>query len=352
MVATAPGLSFESAPTATTAAAAATHAVQRAAQRIEHTLSQASRLATGPGCPPLLAEAQRYALFPGGGRLRPQLCVVSAIACGDARPALADAAAVALELLHGASLVHDDLPCFDDADTRRGKPSVHRVFGEPLALLVGDAFIVQAFDVLSRAAHAAPREGLELLAVLAQAAGTTRGILAGQAWESEPAAPLDEYHRAKTASLFEAAAAMGAIAAGAPPAPFRRFGELLGRAYQAADDLSDVLGTTAALGKPTGRDAVLGRPNLAVAAGVSGAHLRLESAIEAALEALGACDGYGSAALLHAWAEPLVARLRRTAEGHDPTHAADATDGTDGTDATDGREANDARLTPPSCACE
>ena len=250
-----------------------------------------------PGCPPRLSEAQRYALFPGGGRLRPQLCLVASVACGDARPAIADGAAVAIELLHCASLVHDDLPCFDDADTRRGKPSVHKVFGEPLAVLVGDAFIVHAFDVLTRSA-AGSRELPELLGTLAAAAGTTRGLLAGQAWESEPVAPLDVYQRAKTASLFEAAAAMGAIAAGAPPEPWRRFGEALGRAYQAVDDLNDAVGDTRTLGKPTGRDTALGRPSVVRTLGVEAARARVRGLMGAALAEVRGCDGEH---LVRAW---------------------------------------------------
>jgi geranylgeranyl diphosphate synthase type II len=272
--------------------------------RVEGALEAAFRAcATGPGCPPRLAEAQRYALFPGGARLRPQLCLLTAVACGDARPALAEAAAASIELLHCASLVHDDLPCFDDADSRRGRPSVHRVFGEPLALLVGDAFIVHAFDVLIRTAA---RELPELLQTLASAAGTTRGILAGQAWESELAAPLDEYQRAKTASLFEAAAAMGAISAGASPQPWRRFASALGRAYQAADDLNDVLGNAAAIGKPTGRDQALNRPSVVRAFGVEAARTRVTTLIEGAMAELPRCSGDH---LVREWVTALSAKL-------------------------------------------
>ena len=104
--------------------------------------------------PPLLAAAMRHAVFPGGARIRPQLCLAVARACGDAHPALADAAAAAIELLHCASLVHDDLPCFDDAATRRGQPSVHAAYGERLAVLAGDALIVLAFQTLAAAARA------------------------------------------------------------------------------------------------------------------------------------------------------------------------------------------------------
>jgi geranylgeranyl diphosphate synthase type II len=273
--------------------------------RVEGALEAAFRIcATGPGCPPRLAEAQRYALFPGGARLRPQLCLLTAVACGDARPALADAAAASIELLHCASLVHDDLPCFDDADTRRGKPSVHKVFGEPLALLVGDAFIVHSFDVLVRAA--APRELPDLLQVLTSAAGTTRGILAGQAWESEPVAPLDEYQRAKTASLFEAAAVMGAISAGASPHPWRRFATALGRAYQAADDLNDAISSAATLGKPTGRDEALRRPSIVRAFGVEAARARVATLIDAAMAELPRCEGEH---LVREWVVALSSKL-------------------------------------------
>ena len=276
----------------------------RLSERIEAALEAAFRTcAAGPGCPPRLAEAQRYALFPGGARLRPQLCLLAAVACGDARPALADAAAASIELLHCASLVHDDLPCFDDADSRRGKPSVHRAFGEPLALLVGDAFIVHAFDVLVRAA---PRDLGELLQTLVSAAGTTRGILAGQAWESEPMAPLEEYQRAKTASLFESAAAMGAISAGASPQPWRRFASALGRAYQAADDLSDAIGSAARIGKPTGRDEALKRPSVVRAFGVEAARARVTTLIDAAMAELPPCGGEHE---VREWVAGLSARL-------------------------------------------
>jgi len=275
--------------------------------RIEQALEFAFRTsATSPDAPPRLVKAQHYALFPGGGRLRPQLCLVASIASGDRRPAVADAAAAAVELLHCGSLVHDDLPCFDDADTRRGKPSVHRVFGEPLALLVGDAFIVHAFDVLARAAATAPHELLELLPTLASAAGATKGILAGQAWESEPSTPLDEYHRAKTASLFEGAAAMGAIAAGVSPKPWRQFGEALGRAYQAADDLHDAIGDADKMGKPTGRDARFGRPNIVATVGEDAARARLASWLHAAYQAIPSCD---DEATVKAWVDLFAARV-------------------------------------------
>ncbi len=275
--------------------------------RIEGALQLAfATTSVGPGCPPLLAEAQRHALFPGGARLRPQLCLVSALANGDPRPALSNGVAVALEFLHCASLVHDDLPCFDDAATRRGRPTVHKAFGEPLAVLVGDALIAQSFEVLVRAAQSRPSDLGALVAMLAEAVGTRRGLLAGQAWESEPCAPLEEYQRAKTAALFEAAAAMGALAAGADPEPWRSFGEAVGRAYQVADDLRDALGDPAVLGKPVGRDAALGRPSVPQAIGLEGARARLGALIAAADATVPACAGQaGVRAWLGAFASSL-----------------------------------------------
>src|SRR5512140_1877950 len=113
--------------------------------RIEHALQAAVANGETAGCPPRLAAALRHAVFPGGARIRPQLSLAVARACGDSDPALTDATAVAVALLHCASLVHDDLPCFDDAPLRRGKASVHVQYGEPLAVLSGDALIVHAF---------------------------------------------------------------------------------------------------------------------------------------------------------------------------------------------------------------
>ncbi len=181
---------------------------------------------------------------------------------------------------------------------------MHKVFGEALALLVGDAFIVHSFDVLVRAS--APRELPDLLQSLTSAAGTTRGILAGQAWESEPVAPLDEYQRAKTASLFEAAAVMGAIAAGKSPHPWRRFATTVGRAYQAADDLNDAISNSTTLGKPTGRDEALRRPSIVRAFGVDAARARVATLIDAAMTEVPRCAGEH---LVREWVVALSSRL-------------------------------------------
>ena len=124
--------------------------------RAEAALEAHFKKAAGVGTPPRLEDAMRHAVFNGGARIRPQLCLAVATACGDDTPALTDAAAVALELMHCASLVHDDMPAFDNADVRRGKPTVHKAFSEPLALLTGDGLIVMAYQVLLQAGAAQP----------------------------------------------------------------------------------------------------------------------------------------------------------------------------------------------------
>src|SRR3954453_642744 len=176
-----------------------------AATRIELALTVAVTRAEAPGCPPRLGAALRHAVFPRGARIRPKLCLAVAAACGDDDPTAADAAAAAGELLHCASLVHDDLPCFDDAPIRRGKPSVHLAFGEPLAVLAGDALIVLAFQTLARAAAFAPDRLTTLLLTVGGAVGMPLGIVAGQAWECEPEVELEAYQQAKTGALFAAA---------------------------------------------------------------------------------------------------------------------------------------------------
>lgn len=243
------------------------------------------------GSPPRLAAAIRHAVFAGGGRVRPKLCLAVAEALGDGASGLADGAAVAIELLHCASLVHDDLPCFDDAPTRRGRPSVHAAYGEATAVLVGDALIVLAFDVLARAGAAAPSRLPGLLGAVARAAGTPHGIIAGQALEQEPVADLDGYHAAKTAALFEAATACGALAAGHDPEPWRQVGTRLGLAYQIADDVADATGDAKTLGKPVQRDAALGRPNIVGARGLDASRSQGRRLVEEALALVPPCPG-------------------------------------------------------------
>ncbi|MDE8345128.1 MAG: polyprenyl synthetase family protein [Acidocella sp.] len=259
--------------------------------RIETSLALAFTRAQAPSGPPLLAAAMRHAVFPGGARVRARLCLAVAYACGDDEPAAADAAAGAIELLHCASLVHDDLPCFDDAATRRGKPSVHAAFGAPLAVLAGDALIVLAFQSLAWGTVGSPMRLGPLLLTIAQSVGMPNGIVAGQAWESEPRADLSVYQRAKTGALFSAATVAGAAAAGADPQPWRRLGDALGEAYQVADDLLDAVSTAAECDKPVGRDTALDRPSAVRAYGIDGALSLLTSLAKDAADSIPECPG-------------------------------------------------------------
>jgi geranylgeranyl diphosphate synthase type II len=279
--------------------------ISNSKRRIEARLRSALSTLDGPAQPPRLGAALNAAVFPAGGRLRPRLCLAVADACG-APAALADAAAAAIELVHCASLVHDDLPAFDDAATRRGQPTVHAVYGEALAVLVGDGLIALAFDVLASAAAAHPLPVGRLTMVLAQAMGAGRGLVAGQAWEAEPVISLRQYHRAKTAALFEAAAVMGAICGDADPEPWRRMAAAIGEAYQVADDLADALGEAADMGKPVGQDAALQRPSAADELGIDGAFVRLNALREEAMQALPDVPGRARIAM---WLNDAVERL-------------------------------------------
>jgi geranylgeranyl diphosphate synthase type II len=259
-----------------------------AVSRIERALRMAVGRADAAACPPKLADAMRHAVFPAGARVRPRLCLAVAAACGDDDPDLSDAAAASIELLHCASLVHDDLPCFDDAVVRRGRPSVHKAFGEPLAVLAGDALIVLAFQTLARPVRAPQRLAL-LLITVSRSVGVPAGIVAGQAWECESQVDLAHYHRSKTGALFAAAAIAGAAAAGAESEPWRMFGEQLGEAYQAADDIRDAVAEPDEIGKPVGRDLILGRPNVVTELGLPGAMQRLEQLVGEAVAAIPPC---------------------------------------------------------------
>jgi geranylgeranyl diphosphate synthase type II len=277
--------------------------------RIEQALHAAVVLAEAPGSPPRLAGAMRHAVFPGGARIRPQLCLAVARACGDDDPGLTDAAAAAIELLHCASLVHDDLPCFDDAPLRRGQPSVHAAFGERLAVLSGDGLIVLAFQVLGLGGTRSPLRLPRLMATLAHGVGAPHGITAGQAWECEPRVALSDYQRAKTGALFAAATMAGAESAGASGDTWRALGEWLGEAYQVADDVRDVMADPALLGKPTGRDVALGRPSSAAEHGLDGAIAHFDRLVACAVEAVPPCRGAPQLrALVRAEGERLVPR--------------------------------------------
>ncbi|MEX1023563.1 MAG: polyprenyl synthetase family protein [Planctomycetota bacterium] len=250
-------------------------------------------LPSAPAAPERLVEALRYSALGGGKRLRPALCLWLAEGLGGTRDD-AELPAVALELLHTYSLVHDDLPAMDDDELRRGRPTVHVAFDEATGILVGDGLLTLAFGVLARHPRAA-----DLVDVLARSAGA-EGMVGGQALDlafGRLAAPTADDVRAvhwrKTAALFAAAAEMGAIAAEASATKreaSRRFGLALGLAFQATDDVLDVTGTAADLGKTPGKDARLARPSLAGLVGLEAARAEAE---RLAAEARRAADDLG-----------------------------------------------------------
>ncbi len=283
--------------------------------RIEAALETSLLRAASPSCPPKLAEAIRYAVFPGGARIRSRLTLAVAAACGEDEPALVNAAAAAVELLHCASLVHDDLPCFDDAATRRGKAALHKAYDERLAVLAGDALIVLAYQTLAHCT-ARPDRLSALVSILSRAVGAPSGIIAGQAWECEEAADLETYHRQKTGALFAGAAMLGAASCGFEYAPWRQVGEVLGRAYQAADDIGDCQSDADAMGKPVGQDAALGRPSIVAVVGLSEALRQFDAMVEEAVALVPGCPGETELKAL------MVTEARRLLPRHVLTRAA------------------------------
>jgi len=291
----------------------------RISERIDATMAKSIQAGQGGVAPARLAAALEYAVTPGGARIRPTILTSVAMACGDDRPALTDAAAAALEVIHCASLVHDDLPCFDDADMRRGKPALHRAYSEPLAVLTGDSLIIMGFQLLARAAGDAPERALKLIDILGTRTGMPFGICAGQGWESETAIDLSAYHQAKTGALFIAATQMGAVAAGQEAQPWEELGARIGEAFQVADDLHDALCDQETLGKPAGQDDLHGRPNAVAAYGVQGAIGRFDDILGGAISSIPACPGEAALAqMVRAYADKLVpagARSRPTVPG-------------------------------------
>ncbi len=231
-----------------------------------------------------LAAAMRYAMFPGGKRLRPLLALLGCAATGGDR-ARALRPAAALELLHTYSLVHDDLPCMDDDDLRRGRPTVHKGYGDATAVLAGDALLTLAFEVVAEA-------GGEAVIALARAAGAA-GMVGGQ--QADMAAEQGRgvrtlegvawIHDRKTAALIRASLEVGALAGGGARAglpALREYGDLLGRAFQIADDCLDVDGSSAALGKNTGQDAAAGKLTYPSIAGLAAGRAEAERLAERA----------------------------------------------------------------------
>lgn len=238
-----------------------------------------------------LARAMHYSVMVGGKRLRPILVYAAGRALGGCDASL-DAPAVAVELIHAYSLVHDDLPCMDDDDLRRGQPTCHRAFDEATALLAGDALQTLAFEVLSGAGHAC---AAEMVATLARCAGRG-GMAGGQALDLAAVGQrpdveaLMNIHHHKTGALIEASLVMGALAApeggDSELAALRRYGRAIGLAFQIQDDILDVTGSTEVLGKTQGADALRDKPTYPALLGLDEARARARSLLSEALEAL------------------------------------------------------------------
>ena len=213
--------------------------------------------------PSTIHKAMRYSLFAGGKRIRPLLAIAAADAVSDA-PIGVESAACSLELIHTYSLIHDDLPALDNDDLRRGRPTCHKVFGDAMAILAGDALLTLAFEVLAKLEAVDAVRRVRLVHELATASGTVGGMIGGQVHDIEgegkfPTAQLlDSIHRAKTGALLRASVRMGAIYAGADDVQLdalTRFGEHVGLAFQIVDDVLDVEQSSEALGKTAGKDA-------------------------------------------------------------------------------------------------
>jgi geranylgeranyl diphosphate synthase type II len=225
--------------------------------------AELDRLVPPESTPPeTIHRAMRYSLFAGGKRIRPILCMEAAHTAGNAGDGVA-ACACSLELIHTYSLIHDDLPALDNDDYRRGKLTNHKVFGDAMAILAGDALLTLAFQVLAQLPVSDDRK-TRLTAELATASGTVGGMIGGQVADLEgegkppDAQLLETIHRAKTGALLRASLRMGAIFAGAGEEAYAAlscYGEHIGLAFQIVDDILDVEESSAALGKTAGKDA-------------------------------------------------------------------------------------------------
>ncbi|WP_176080139.1 polyprenyl synthetase family protein [Paraburkholderia tropica] len=248
--------------------------------------------------PAPLHDAMRYAVLGGGKRVRPLLCHAAGELTG-ATPEALDAAACALEMIHVYSLVHDDMPCMDDDDMRRGKPTVHVKYDEPTALLVGDALQSQAFITLTSDVVDAPRQA-SLVRELALASGSV-GMAGGQAIDlasvghSLTREQLETMHRLKTGALLRASVRMGAVAGETPSADtlaaLDKYAAAVGLAFQVVDDILDVTADSATLGKTAGKDAKDGKPTYVSIIGLDASRAlaqQLRADAHAALEPFGA----------------------------------------------------------------
>jgi len=263
--------------------------------------------------PALIHRAMRYSISAGGKRVRPVLCVEAArMFTRELEGAIQ--AGCAIEFIHTYSLIHDDLPALDNDDLRRGKPTSHRVFGEAMAILAGDALLTLAFQTLA-AAPIEPGRSVRIVAEISAAAGTVDGMVGGQVADVEAggkpvdARTLEYIHRSKTAALIRASITAGALSAGAADQDvkrLRRFGETIGWAFQVTDDILDVEESSAALGKTAGKDIAQQKATYPAVYGLEKSH---EIAKELATKAIDELRPYAERAeRLRSIAEFLVLR--------------------------------------------
>ena len=269
--------------------------------RVDQALAQ--RLPASDLHPGDLHQAMRYAVLGGGKRIRPVLVYLAGQAVGAALDML-DGPACAVEFIHAYSLIHDDLPAMDDDDLRHGQPTCHKAFGEALAILAGDALHALAFQTLSQDLSMIPDPAIRLrmLGVLAQAAGS-RGMVGGQAIDLVATgrdlslAELENMHIHKTGALIRASVLLGALSQPATdPALLERldrYAKCIGLAFQIRDDILDVVGDTATLGKPQGSDRALNKPTYPALLGLEGAREHAQLLHQSALASL---DAFGDEA--------------------------------------------------------
>lgn len=262
-----------------------------------------------------LDQAMNYGVLNGGKRLRPFLVYATCEALGGKRE-WADSAAVALEMIHSYSLVHDDLPAMDDDDLRRGKPTCHIAFDEATAILAGDGLLTAAFEVLALAPHQNDSQRIQLIKLLANAAGGA-GMVAGQSIDlnnvgkAMSLAELENMHQHKTGALIRVAVQMGAICSGVElsetvKAALITYAEAVGLAFQVWDDILDVEGDSAILGKNSGVDAAHNKPTYPALLGLEGARSKAHKLIAQAHAALAQIDGDN--AVLAALADYVISR--------------------------------------------
>ncbi len=269
--------------------------LERRRQMVEEALRAALPEEEGPEA--RVVESMRYSLFAGGKRLRPILSLAAAEAVGG-EPEDALPAGCALEMIHTYSLIHDDLPAMDDDDLRRGKPTNHKVFGEAIAILAGDALLTEAFVLLSDYRALLPERAVQIIQVVAKAA-SYRGMVGGQVVDmlsqNRPAdlETVRQMHSRKTAALIAAATEAGALAgkgAEAQVAAMARYGRSVGLAFQIADDILDIEGDAELLGKSTGADAARGKVTYPAAVGLERSREAAQELVDDALTALEGFD--------------------------------------------------------------